>query len=229
MEAALVAVQAEADPELAQWYATYRQGRPTDLPTQVVEIERRLSISLPVVVAGESQSVRLAAQYDLIAAERDGPVVIVDWKTGKGTPTRATLQRKQQTLIYPFVLVEAGPGLPWGPVRPEQVEMRYWFTAAPAAPIAFRHDGREHERARQSLLHEIGAILAGQSEDDFPKVEDTPANRKAFCAFCVYRSRCNRGANAGDVNELLDASDYFSGDVAGALEFSMAEVEELAF
>jgi len=229
MAAAQIAVQAAADPELAAWYATYLQARPTDLPTEVVEVERLLSITLPVVVDGETHPVRLAAQYDLIAAERDGPVVIVDWKTGKRTPTRAMLQMKQQTIIYPLVLVEASAGLPWGPVRPQQVEMRYWFTAAPASPIVFRHDGAEHERTRQSLIRQIGSILAGQSEDDFPKVEDTPANRKLFCAFCVYRSRCNRGVNAGDVGELTDPTDYLSGDVAGSLEFSMAEVEELAF
>lgn len=230
MDAAQIAVQAAADPELASWYDLYLRARPTDLPTEVVEVERLLSITLPVVVNGEAHDVRLAAQYDLIAvAERDGRVVIVDWKTGKRTPTRAMLQMKQQTLIYPLVLVEASAGLPWGPVQPQQVEMRYWFTAAPAGPIVFRHDGAVHEQARQSLIRQIGAIQAGQSEDDFPKVEDTPANRRTFCAFCVYRSRCHRGVQAGDVGELTDPTDYFSGDVAGSLEFSMAEVEELAF
>ena len=229
MNPELVAVQAEADPDLAAWYASYRRQRPADLPTQFVEIERLLSIALPVEVRGETQNVRLVAKYDLIAAEQDGPVVIVDWKTGKGAPTRATLLTRQQTLVYPFVLVEAGAALPWGPVRPEQVEMRYWFTAAPDRPIAFRYDGAQHDRARESLRREIAAILTGEDEADFPKVEDTPANRKAFCSFCVYRSRCNRGAAAGDVGELIDPTDYFSGDVPGSLEFSMAEVEELAF
>ena len=119
--------------------------------------------------------------------------------------------------------------LAWGPVRPEQVEMRYWLTAAPAAPISFRYDGAQHDRARRLLHQQIATILSGENEADFPKVEDTPANRKRFCNFCVYRSRCNRGATAGDVDEILDPTDYFSGDVAGSLEFTMDEVEELAF
>lgn len=229
MDPELIAVQAQADPDLAAWYASYRSQRPADLPTQFVEIERLLNIALPVEVGGETHPVRLAAKYDLIAAEPGGPVVIVDWKTGKGVPTRATLLLRQQTLVYPFVLVEAGAALPWGPVRPEQVEMRYWFAAAPDRPVSFRYDGAQHDRARQTLTREIAAILAGQVEADFPKVEDTPENRKRFCAFCVYRSRCNRGAAAGDVLELIDPTDYFSGDVAGSLEWSMAEVEELAF
>lgn len=224
-----VAVQAQEDPDLQTWYTAYRRQRPADLPTQAVEIERMLSITLPVEAAGQETLVRLAAKYDLIAAEPDGPVIIVDWKTGKRTPTRFTLQEKRQTLVYPFVLVEAAAGLPWGPVRPEQVEMRYWFTAAPGAPVTFRYDGAQHDRARGVLHRQIRTILSGENEADFPKVEDTPANRKAFCNFCVYRSRCNRGATAGDVGELLDPTDYFSGDVAGSLEFTMDEVEELAF
>lgn len=60
-------------------------------------------------------------------------------------------------------------------------------------------------------------------------MEDTEANRKRFCSFCVYRSRCGRGVAAGDVDELVDPTDYFSGDVAGSLEFTMDEVEEIAF
>jgi RecB family exonuclease len=229
VEPQAVQVQAQEDPDLQTWYAAYQRQRPADLPTQAVEIERLLNIALPVTAAGQTQRVRLAAKYDLIAAEKNGPVVIVDWKTGKRTPTRFTLQQKLQTLVYPFVLVEAGANLPWGPVRPEQVEMRYWFTAAPASPISFRYDGAQHDRARQTLHRQIATILSGENEADFPKVEDTPANRKAFCSFCVYRSRCNRGTAAGDVGELLDPTDYFSGDVAGSLEFTMDEVEELAF
>lgn len=224
-----VAIQAAADPQLADWYAAYIRERPADLPTQTVEVERLLSIALPVEVDGETHRMRMAAKYDLIAAEADGPVVIIDWKTGQHAPTRYTLQQRRQTLVYPFLLVEASGGLPWGPVHPEQVEMRYWFTAAPARPIRFRYDGAQHHGARRALQQQIAAILRGKGEEDFPKVEDTEANRRVFCNFCVYRSRCNRGATAGDVNELIDPTDYFSGDVPGSLEFSMDEVEELAF
>jgi RecB family exonuclease len=229
MDPELVAVQAQADPDLAAWYAAYRRQRPADLPTEAVEIERLLSVTLQVDGAGGSQAVRLAAQYDLIAAEKDGRVIVVDWKTGKRMPTRAVLHTRMQTLVYPFVLVEASTALPWGPVRPEQVEMRYWFTVAPGSPMTFTYDGAQHDRAREALRRQLAAILAGETQEDFPKVEDTPANRKQFCNFCVYRSRCDRGSAAGDVGELLDPSDYFSGDVAGSLEFTMAEVEELAF
>jgi hypothetical protein len=219
-----------ADPDLAARYAAYLAHRPRDLPQAVREVEIVLSTALPLDgMQGNTETVRLVAKYDLLAAEKDGAVVIVDWKTGRRVPTRPDLQEHMQSVLYPFVLVESSAGLPWGPVKPEQVEMRYWFTAAPDRPMVFPYDGAQHDRVRARLRNLIDAICAGRDEADFPKVEDTPANRRRFCAFCVYRSRCDRGAQAGDVAELVDPTDYFSGDVGGSLEFTLDEVEELAF
>ncbi|MCL4826128.1 MAG: PD-(D/E)XK nuclease family protein [Caldilinea sp.] len=180
-------------------------------------------------VSNPSPSVRLAAKFDLIAAEKDGRVVIVDWKTARRRSDPATLRQRWQSIVYPYVLVEASAALPWGPVRPEQVEMRYWFTAAPGQPITFRYDAAQHNANRQRLENLLARILTGEREADFPKVADTPTNRKRFCAFCVYRSRCNRGAAAGDLDELDDAEEFFAVDLERALEFTLADVEELAF
>jgi RecB family exonuclease len=256
MDPALIAAQIDEanDHVMAKQYADYLTHRPNDLPTEVCEVEMLLGTALrlhdsahlgsntslsagtslngdanPNSDAGPSDCVRLAAKYDLITVEPQGRAVIVDWKTGKRAAAKAQLQQHLQSLVYPFVLVEASRGLPWGPIRPEQVEMRYWFTAAPTQPISFVYDGSQHDHAGARLRNLIGGILRGQGEADFPKVEDTPGNRKRFCAFCVYRSRCNRGAAAGDVEELIDPTDYFSGDIPGSLEFTMDEVEELAF
>lgn len=221
------------DPDLAAQFDAWLEHRPRDLPQPVREVEVLLSTALPMHTGksdtGEAPFVRLAAQYDLIAAEPGGRAVIMDWKTGRRPASRPVLQEQMQSLVYPFVLVEASAGLPWGPVRPEQVEMRYWFTAAPARPVTLRYDGAQHDRVRTRLEGQIAEILRGKGEADFPKVEDTEANRKRFCSFCVYRSRCGRGVAAGDVDELVDPTDYFSGDVAGSLEFTMDEVEEIAF
>ena len=172
---------------------------------------------------------RLAAKYDLIAAQQDGRVVIVDWKTAKRRADPATLRQRWQSVVYPYVLVEASANLPWGPMRPEQVEMRYWFTAAPGQPLTFRYDATQHEANHQRLQRLLAEILAGQNEADFPKVADTPANRRRLCAFCVYRSRCNRGETAGDLDALDDAEGFFAVDMEKALEFTLEDVEELAF
>ena len=75
----------------------------------------------------------------------------------------------------------------------------------------------------------LAAILGSSGEADFPKVVDTEANRSRFCAYCVYRSRCNRGTAAGDLDDLGDAEDFFAVDLDKALEFTLDDVEELAF
>jgi len=255
-------VSAALAPPLSAWFDAYRTHRPTDLPTQFVEIERVLSVTVAAHTAGETgrqgnretskggegdansisqspisnlqspislSSFRLAAKYDLIAAEPGGRAVIVDWKTAKRRSDPATLRQRWQTIVYPYVLVEASAGLPWGPVRPEQVEMRYWFTAAPAQPVVFRYDAAQHDANHRRLMRLLTEIVAGDRESDFPKVTDTPANRRRFCAFCIYRSRCNRGEAAGDLEELDDAEEFFAVDMERALEFTLADVEELAF
>lgn len=216
------------DVPLAAWFDAYVRHRPADLPTQFVEIERVLSIPF----RNEYGGYRLAAKYDLIAApQRDSSgerVVIVDWKTNAVRTRRSVLAQRLQTLVYPFVLVEASAALPWGPVDPEQVEMRYWFATAPNDPVVFRYSAEQHTANRTRLQRLLGEILAGTVEQDFPKVPDTERNRQRFCDYCVYRSRCDRGNTAGQIDELDDA-EFFVVDLESSLEFTLEEVEELAF
>ena len=217
------------DYPLDEWFAAYREHRPRDLSTDHVEIERILSIPFGPY--------RLVAKYDLIAAGDpqgddlgvdDRRAVILDWKTSARRQEAHHLREKFQTLAYPYVLVEASAALPWGPVTPEQVELRYWFTAAPEQPVIFAYDSARHNAARVKLEGVLARILEGESEADFPKVADTEANRRRLCHFCVYRSRCDRGISAGDVADLVD-DEVFAPDLAGALEFSLDELEPLAF
>lgn len=218
---------------LADWFAAYQRHRPVDLPAEFIEIEHVLSIPFNIgTTAGDPQSTasyRLAAKYDLIAAEPDGRVVIIDWKTTRRRTDPATLRQRLQTTVYPYVLVEASKGLPWGPVQPEQVEMRYWFTAAPGQPAIFRYDSAQHAANHERLQQLLGELLAGHTEADFPKVPDTEINRQRFCSYCIYRSRCNRGVVAGDLDALSDTEDFFAADIESALEFTLEEVDELAF
>ena len=127
------------------------------------------------------------------------------------------------------MLVEASATLPFGPLRPEQVEMRYWFTAAPAQPIVFRYDAVQHEENRQKLNYLLEKILSASGEQEFPKIADTDLNRKRFCNYCIYRSRCGRGIFAGDLEELMDDESFFAVDLDKALEFTLADVGEMAF
>ena len=139
------------DYPLDEWFAAYTRYRPDDLPTQFVASEQVLSIPF----GNADGRYRLAARYDLIAAERAGEqarAVIIDWKTTSRPTRRSRLQEQLQTVVYPFVLVEASESLPWGPLLPEQVEMRYWFTAAPDEPVVFRYSADLHA-ANRTRLH----------------------------------------------------------------------------
>ena len=225
-------VAAGLTPPLAAWFAAYLQHRPAALPIDFLAAERVLTIPFSLAPAhpvAASPAYRLAAKYDLLAGDAEGRTVIVDWKTGRRRTDPATLRQRLQSIVYPYVLVEASAGLPWGPVRPEQVEMCYWFTAAPGQPVILRYDAAQHEANHRRVQQLLAAVLAGRSETDFPKVADTEANRRQLCAYCVYRSRCNRGAAAGDLDALDDPETFFAVDVDKALEFTLDDVEEMAF
>lgn len=213
------------EPQLATWFDTYLRHRPADLPTEFVEVEKVLSVPFG---AGDAQF-RLAAKYDLIAADRDGAVVIVDWKTNRRRTDPSTLSRRWQTLVYLYVLVEASAHLPFAPVTPERVEMLYWFVNDPLHPVRFHYDSAQHALNRERLDDLLASILAGSTEQDFPQVLDTELNRKRFCNYCVYRSRCGRGVAAGELDEVDDVEEFFVVDETTALEFTLDEVEEIAF
>lgn len=219
---------------LREWLAAYRQHRPADLPTGFVEAEHVLSIPFPDERSeGEGGArYRLAAKFDLIAGEHDGRVVIVDWKTSRTRTDPGVLRRRLQSLVYPYVLVEASRNLPWGPVRPEQVEMRYWFAAAPEHPVVFTYDAAQHAEGGQRLRALVEQILAGRGPEDFPLVPDTPQFRRRFCDYCVYRSRCNRGEQAGPLAAVEDIEEIYLPDAvaeANSLAFTLADVAELTF
>jgi hypothetical protein len=236
--------QAEAvDPDafespLREWLAAYRLHRPPDLPSAFIEAEHVLSIPFPDAPGEGSARYRLAAKFDLIAADpadesgHAGRVVIVDWKTSRTRTDPGILRRRLQSLVYPYVLVEASRSLPWGPVRPEQVEMRYWFAAAPEHPVVFAYDAAQHAANGERLRTIVAAILAGRGPDDFPRVPDTPAFRRRFCDYCIYRSRCNRGQAAGALAAIDDLEELYLPDVASdrsAFDFTLADVAELTF
>ncbi len=107
--------------------------------------------------------------------------------------------------------------------------MRYWFTVAPAQPVVFHYDGAQHTANHRRLQKLLLSILSGKQEADFPKVPDTEANRKRFCNFCVYRSRCNRGVIPGNLAATSDLDEVFVADPGWALEFTLEDVPELAF
>jgi hypothetical protein len=208
---------------LREWFEAYLQHRPVGLPDEIKEVE--CTLSTPVDLGGGNR-VRLAARYDLISAARGGRAVIVDWKTGERPSSREQLLLRMQSVVYPFVLVEASAGLSWGPIAPDSVQMIYWFAADPAASVLLAYDAAQHEANRRLLTRTLAEIVAHGDEDAFPMVLDTPQNRRRLCRYCIYRSRCDRG-DAGSLTDL-DEDERLSTETSIVLP-NLDAVEELAF
>lgn len=187
------------DPDVERWLAAWHAHAPRDL-SLLREVEQALCA--PLAIAAGTR-VRLVARYDLIAVEPRRRAVIVDWKTGRGAPADP-LGARLQSLLYPWLLVEASPALPWGPILPEQVEMRYWFAGAPCDPFVLRYNSEQHATATGRLRFLLADILSRQAEDEFPPAADCEKNRSHLCAYCIYRSRCGRGDTPGPA-ALFDA------------------------
>ena len=140
---------------------------------------------------------RLVAKYDLIAFMEDEKIVIYDWKTYRKRPRNEWLSARWQTRVYRSLLVAAGIQLNEGrPIAPERCEMVYWFSNYPDEPARFPYYEAQYKRdwdALTRLTEEIG------SASSYPLTDD-----RQRCAYCPYRSYCDRGIQAGD-QDFLEA------------------------
>ncbi len=206
---------AQGDPDLAVWWQAYLAGAPADVPSQRFP---EVTLSAPLGASGER---RLVAKYDLVALTADGRAVIFDWKTSRQRPSQRWLAGRLQTRVYPYLLLHAGPDLNDGrPLAAEQIEMVYWFAGFPDRPERFAYSAAqasEDETYLSALVEQI-ALLAG-GEGIWPLTPD-----EERCRFCVYRSLCERGVEAGSLDEV----DYrdFEPEIEIDLDFEqIAEVE----
>jgi hypothetical protein len=154
-----------------------------------------------IVLSAPLSSVRLLARYDLVQIGPDGHVIIYDWKTSQRYPARNRLANRLQTRIYPYLFVKAGSYLNQGrPIRADAVEMVYWFAEFPERPERFIYNNAQFEADEQYLIRLIDEI-SHLSGDEFGLT-----NQIERCRFCVYRSLCERGIEAGLMTERdLDA------------------------
>lgn len=198
------------DRVLASWWQVFTQRPIRDLPDTV----RRAELILGSPLAGH----RLAAKYDLLAAEPDRRFVVVDWKTVLRRPQRLTLSRRLQTRVYCYLAVAAGAGYNGGhPPRPEQVQMIYWFAASGGATERFQYDA-----AQYSLDHQYLASLVSEIAALGPEVWPLAADSQ-HCKWCNYRTLCEREVAAGPYADLDSEQDPFS------FELELEQIAEIAF
>lgn len=201
-----IAVMA-ADDELRRWWDAYwRDPLVNGLPKPGYP-----EITLSASVGGQ----RLLAKYDLLAIQPGARAIIVDWKTALRKPAPARLANRLQTIVYRYVLVEAGAFLNDGqPIDPDQVEMIYWFAVAPNQPERFGYNATQHQENGAFLATLIAEINQRKTFDLTTEVQR--------CSFCRYRSLCERGSRAGVMDELdtdwddqpMTAADFDFDDIA---------------
>jgi len=172
------------DEDLARWWENFKRFA-ADLP----EMTRYPEVSLTAPLG----DYRLVAKYDLVGIHPDGRAVIYDWKTSRRRSRSEWLAERLQTRVYPYLLVRAGGQFNEGiPLTPEGVQMVYWFADHPDDPQHITYDKKKYV-ADHAYLSELVATITALGSSEFPLTNDVRR-----CAYCVYRSLCDRGIKAGD-------------------------------
>ena len=180
-------------------------------PPQVVDqtLYTELVLSAPIA------NYRIVAKYDLITIDPGISATIYDWKTSRRRPNNSWLASRMQTKVYQALIIEAGRHLNNGKsFRPDTVEMIYWFSDFPDQPAKFNFDEKKFANTWNELSQLIQEIQARQS---FPLTED-----EKMCAYCVFRSYCDRGIQAGMEEDESDSDPMVE-------NFNFDQIQEIEF
>ena len=98
--------------------------------------------------------------------------------------------------------------------------MMYWYPQAPHAPEVFDYSKKLFRRDEQFLSDLIEQIKSTARSGHFPLVEDQKP-----CTYCVYRSFCDRGDQAGPLVELEEEPQ----EVLDVLSLDWDQIAEIEF
>ena len=204
-----------SDPYLRDWWETFLREQP--LKPFPGKVKAEMTLTAPFM------GYRMLAKMDILIANPGRTLTIFDWKTSDKRPRSATLLAKVQTRLYPMMAVLAGAHLnqrtPW---RAEQVSMHYWFVQHPAEAEVLEYNDTRFESDKNYLEGLIEEILWNAEDDTFAMTKDAHK-----CRFCQYRSFCERGIEAGDLEEMDDADEL--GIDESILNLDLEQIGEIAF
>ena len=203
---------ADPDPNVAQWWDDFLAFVPPLLLGERF-VETILSTSL--------HGRRLLAKYDLVLLKDNGQLLIFDWKTSRKQPRQAWLLDRVQTRLYRYILTQAAANLTSGKkTDPEKVTMQYWFAPHPGTSITLPYSQEEFTADGNYFTDLVDEIFT-RPEGNFEKTSDLRE-----CRYCVYRSHCDRGTEAGDLAGFEDFN-LETEDFDQELDFE--EIEEIEF
>ena len=195
---------------LQRWWENFLTNQDLQGLKELGDLYAEATLSAPL------GNFRLLAKYDLIAIQ-DNKATIYDWKTYRKRPRNEFLKARMQTRVYNALLVRAGAHLNNSkPFVPEQIEMVYWFSDFPNEPARFAYNSAQYKRDWDLLLKLSDDIKSAAS---FPLTED-----RTKCLYCPFRSYCERGVRAGDVDQAeaeMEAAELFdvNFEQIGEIEF----------
>jgi hypothetical protein len=199
------------DPDLKAWWDAFMTNPPKNLPESR---QAEIFLSMPF------EGFRLAAKIDLLAVEKNTRAVIVDWKTTHRPPRPQYVIKRIQSTVYPFLVINTGSALnDLKPFEPSQVSMTYWFPAYPEKAVTLTFDKTWMETSRIQLAGLIREI-SQMKQEIFPLTGNSEK-----CLFCRYRSLCERGINAGS---LENEEDDLEQDES-PLDINFDEIQGIAF
>lgn len=182
------------DEELSTWWHNYLNF-PTWRPTNYEAYRKMVEISM----SAPFEDYRLIAKFDLLLLHIDGKAVIVDWKTSHIPPSRRWLAERIQTRLYQYMVANTADRF-GVKLNPGDVTMIYWYPSKPEAPIKFNYNGAKFQEDAEYFRELIDTIQRiSESVTEFPLT-----TQESHCRFCVYRSLCDRGVQAGRNDENND-------------------------
>ena len=201
------------DEELRLWWQNF---------LDFIKIRRYKTASSEIALQIGLNDQVLIAKYDLLVQTETDTFTIFDWKTkaGEKEPIRKFYASRMQTHVYPYVLSKTTSlTTKKKTIDPAQVELVYWFPQFPDQSFSFPYSSaimQEDEQLLADLIQEITQKKAGS----FKKTDD-----KKRCSFCVYRSYCERGKQAGN---LFEGEAEFDFDVDD-LDLDIEKMEEISY
>ena len=214
------------DEDLLHWWQSYLAhtkdltgcgaGPGNNAPSSSPRCYPEASVSAPL------NGYRLVAKYDLLIVHPDNQARILDWKTSRQPPSsrrRRALEMRMQTRLYPYLLSRVGAQFILGhPIPSDQIEMTYWFANFPEHGEHFPYNATRFAEDEHYLVGLIEQIKRLSGE--FPKTAD-----ELRCRFCVYRSLCERGVQAGvlEAGQELDFEDELGGN------WGFEDIDAIAF
>lgn len=164
----------------------------------------------------------LIAKYDLVLQTPESKFIIYDWKTSAHKPSRTILSQRFQTILYPFIFAMAGKSMfKTERITPDDISLNYWYPMSSDPEERFPYSKSKHSD-NLNILTDVITKIDGliDSGGIFPLTDELEN-----CSKCIYRSLCERGVRAGEIDVFteIDQEDlsnvHFELDDIDGIEF----------